>query len=226
MQFGMSFYRVGAVCSALSVLTTLLLIFLPEFYAPVEGFAGRMSRVQDPVYVLRSWVYLLHPFLVMTAAVTLAMRIRRRNSASALVGLLGFLLWGFTEAAQQTLTLFAFDEWRTAYAAADAITRAQIQTATYFYDGLWDAMYVLLLLGFGIGNLALGIAMSRSRGMGRIVGYFLLAACVLTLTNLLPAFGGPALPDTLGTWVYALIQPAGRAVLAAWLWLYAVDERG
>lgn len=226
MQFGIGFYRTGAVCSALSAITTLLLIFLPELYAPTEGFAGRMSRVSDPAYVVRSWIYLLHPFLVLAAAITLAMRIRRRNSAAAVVAILGFVLWGFTEAAQQTLTLFAFDEWRAAYASADAATRAQIATNTLFYDGLWNAMYVLLLIGFGFGNLAFGVAMSRSRGMGRIVGYFFFAACVLTFLNLLPELGGPALPAAISTWLYALIQPAGRAILAAWLWLYAVDERG
>ena len=124
------------------------------------------------------------------------------------------------------MTLFAFDEWRVAYATADEVSRTQIETNTLMYDSLWDAMYVLLLLGFGIGNLALGIAMSRGRGLSRIVGYFFFGACVLTLANLLPELGGPMLPEAVATWLYALIQPAGRVLIGAWLWLYAVDERG
>jgi hypothetical protein len=226
MQFGLSFYRAGAVCSILSSLTTLLLIFLPELYAPVEGFDGRMSRVHDPMYVLRSWTYLIHPFLVLTAALGVAMRIRRRNSTAALVGMLGFLLWAFTEAAQQTMTLFAFDAWRVAYPTADETLREHIRSSVLLYDGLWNAMYVLLLLGFAAGNLAFGLAMSKAKGLTRTVGYFFLAAFVLTLTILLPELGGPALPERVGTWLYAAIQPLGRALIGVWLWLYAVDERG
>jgi hypothetical protein len=207
------------------VLTTLLLIFLPEFYAPADGFEGRMSRVHDPAYALRSWVYLVHPFVVLTAALAVAMRIRRRNSVAALAGMLGFLLWSFTEAAQQTMTLFAFDEWRVAYATADATLREHIRASTLIYDGLWDAMYVLLLIGFGAGNLAFGLAMSRSKGMTRTVGYFFMAAFVLTLTNLTPEFGGPELPELLGSWLYPTVQPLGRALIAVWLWRYAIDER-
>ena len=225
MQFGASFYRTGAVCSIVSVFTTLLLIFLPDFYAAADGFEGRMNRVHDPMYTLRSWVYLLHPFVVLTAALAVAMRIRRRDSAAALVGMLGFLLWSFTEAAQQTMTLFAFDEWRVAYATADATLREHIQANTVMYDGLWDAMYVLLLIGFGAGNLAFGVAMSKSKGMTRTVGYFFLAAFALTLTNLLPELGGPELPEPLGAWLYPAIQPLGRALIGVWLWKYAIDER-
>jgi len=33
-------------------------------------------------------------------------------------------------------------------------TRAQIRTNAMMYDGLWDAMYFLLLIGFSIGNLS------------------------------------------------------------------------
>jgi hypothetical protein len=148
MNFSPAFYRAAAVTSVFSAATTLLLIFLPDFYAPAEGFDGRMNRVADPAYVLRSWVYLLHPFLVLTAAVGVAMRIRRLHSAAALVGLLGFVLWAFTEAGQQTLTLFAFDRWRAAYVAGDELVRSHIHASTAVYDGLWDAMYFLLLLGF------------------------------------------------------------------------------
>ena len=226
MQFSLSFYRTGAVCSIASAVTTLLLIFLPELYAPVEGFDGRMSRYSDPMYVLRSWIYLLHPFLVLAAALAISMRIRRRNSVAALIGLLGFLLWAFTEAAQQTLTLFAFDEWRAAYAAADESVRAQIRTNTLMYDGLWDAMYVLLLIGFATGNLAFGLALSRAKGLTRTVGYFFLDAFALSLTNLSPELGGPALPDVLSFWLYPAIQPIGRALIGVWLWKYATDERG
>src|SRR5687768_5720153 len=71
------FYRTASVCSLLSAVTTLVLIFVPRLYAPVEGFDGRMARVHDPAYRLRAWAYLIHPFLVSMAALGVAFRIRR-----------------------------------------------------------------------------------------------------------------------------------------------------
>jgi hypothetical protein len=223
MNFSPAFYRTAAVCSALSAVTTLLLIFLPDFYAPAEGFEGRMNRVTDPAYVMRSWDYLIHPFLTFTAALGVAVRIRRTHSAAALVGLLGFVLWGFTEAGQQTLTLFAFDRWRAAYLAGDEVVRAHIHTSMAVYDGLWEAMYFLLLIGFSIGNAAFAAALLRGRGLSRIVGAFFAAAVALTFTYIAGVMGWFTLPEFLETWTYPAIQPIGRLLIGLWLWR-AADE--
>ena len=157
MKLAPSFYRTVAVCSILSAVTTLGLIFLPEFYQPAEGFEGRMRRVDDPAYELRSWVYLVHPFITFAAALGVGLRIRALRPVAAIIGIAGFALWASNEAIQQTMTLFAFDTWRAAYFAADEATRAIIRTNVAMYDGLWDAFYFLLLIGFSIGNFSLGV---------------------------------------------------------------------
>jgi hypothetical protein len=211
------FFRVAALCSFASAFTTLALIFLPEFLAPGEGFEARMARVHDPAYQLRAWIYLLHPFLVLTAALAVALQLRARATVLAIIGLLGFLLWAFTEAGQQTLTLFAFDPWREAYATADAVTRAAIRARTDVYDGLWSGMYVLLLIGFAVGNLCFGWALLRMKGLTRIVGLFLLAACALTLALFAGELGFP-MPEPLASWSYPAIQPLGRVLIGVWLW--------
>jgi hypothetical protein len=217
MTISPTFFRIAALCSFASALTTLGLIFLPSFFAPGQGFEGRMARVGDPVYQLRAWIYLVHPFLVLTAALAVALLLRTRSAVLALIGLLGFLLWGFTEAGQQTLTLFAFDPWREAYASADAATREAIRLRTDIYDGLWNALYVLLLIGFAIGNLCFGIAMVRAKELTRIVGLFFLAACALTVALLVGELGLP-LPEPVAAWSYPVIQPLGRALIGVWLW--------
>jgi len=60
MHFRPSFYRFAAICSFVSAVTTLGLIFLPGWFAPAEDFAARMARVDDPVYRVYAWVYLAH----------------------------------------------------------------------------------------------------------------------------------------------------------------------
>ena len=225
MKFTPAFYRSAALCSVLSAVTTLLLIFLPEFYRPTEGFEGRMSRVDDPAYELRSWVYFVHPFITFAAALGVGLRIRALRSAAAIIGLAGFALWACTEAAQQTLTLFAFDKMRAAYFAADEATRAIIRTNVAMYDGLWDAMYFLLLIAFSIGNLCLGIALVRAgRGVTRLVGFFFLAAVALTLTYVTGELQWGTLPEPIAKWSYPTIQPLGRVLIGLWLWSAAHEE--
>lgn len=226
MKLTPAFYRSVAVCSILSAITTLGLIFLPDLYQPVEGFEGRMRRVDDPAYALRSWVYLVHPFITFAAALGVGLRIRRVRSAAAIIGIAGFALWASNEALQQTMTLFAFDKWRAAYFAADEATRAIIRANAAMYDGLWDAFYFVLLLGFSIGNLFLGIALVRAgTGVTRLVGCFFLAAVALTvLTNIAPELQWWTVPEPLARWSYPAIQPIGRTLIGLWLWSAANEE--
>jgi hypothetical protein len=218
------FFRFAALCSLLSAITTLLLIFLPEWFAPAPDFAARMARIHDRAYLLRSWVYLLHPFLVFTAALGLALTLRRQAPLRALFGMLGFLLWAFNEAGQQTLTLFAFDHWRAAWETADASLRATIRINAAMYDGIWDGMYALLLIGFTVGNACVGWALIDQPGLARYAGAFMLAAVLLTLALLCREIGFPVAPESVLNWSYPAIQPLGRILIGAWLWRIAALE--
>jgi hypothetical protein len=221
MNIDTRFLRLAAVSAFASAVTTSLLIFLPELFAPATGFEARMARVQETAYTLRAWTYLLHPFLVFTASLGMALVLGRHAPMRALAGILGFMLWAFTEVGQQTFTLFAFDRWRVAWEGADEATRAAIRVNTVMYDGIWDGMYVLLLIGFAIGNACLGCAMIVDAGLARVVGGFMLAACALTLALLLGEIGIKVLPDSWLHWAYPAIQPLGRALMGVWLWRIA-----
>jgi hypothetical protein len=226
--FSPRFYRAAAICSMASAITTLCLIFLPRLYPPVADFDDRMALGSHWAYQWRSWVYLFHPFLVFTAALAVAMRVRRQAAGAAALGLAGFALWATTEAAQQTLTKVALDRtWRAAWPTAESAVREVIRQHVAFYDVVWDSMYLLLLIGFLVGNVLLALAVGRASrergprvlvapGMAGIVSWAFAAAAALTLLLLLPEFGGPTVAGT--GWLYPLIQPAGRALIGAWLW--------
>jgi hypothetical protein len=79
-------------------------------------------------------------------------------------------------------------------------------------------MFLLLLLGFFLGNVLYGITCVRERGLARILGLFYFGAAFLTLTGILGELGGPTLPPLLGTWLYPLLQPAARLLIGVWLW--------
>ena len=224
MRFTPAFYRFAALCSIASALTTLGLIFLPGTLPAADDFAARMARVNEPVYRLYAWVYFAHPFLVVMAALGVAMRLRREAASLVIPGLLAFLLWGATEAGQQALTLFAFNPWRVAWLAGEAEVRATMAARTALYDGLWNAMYFLLIVGFFIANALYAAAMWRRRGFSRVVGGFFAAAAALTLSIIVVEVGGPqVLPDRVDFWLYPLVQPLARTLIGVWLWRHA-DE--
>lgn len=226
MQFSSSFYRVAAICSIASAITTLGLIFLPRMMVPVEDLAGRMARVNDPTYRLYAWVYFVHPFLVMTAALGVAMRLRREAASLVIPGLIAFLLWGATEAGQQALSLFAFNPWRVAWLAGDVAVRESMELRTALYDGIWNAMYFLIVVAFFIANLLYAVALWRRKGFSRVVGGFFGAASALTLPIIIGEVGGgQVLPESIDFWLYPLIQPLGRTLIGVWLWMHRDENQ-
>lgn len=223
-RFPPSFYKVAAIASFASAITTLLLIFLPDLFAPAGEFESRMRRVLDPAYVLRSWTYLAHPIVTFAAALAVAVRLRARP-ALVLPGLIGFALWAMVEVGQQMMTLFMYDPWRRAWLAGDPALRATMELRHALYDGLWDASYYTLLLGFLIGAAFYAAAMIRLGGFSRLVGAFYAAVAALTFWNFAVALGAPELPPLLDRWLYPAAQPLGRVLIGVWLWRNA-DENG
>lgn len=219
-----SFYRVAGIASFLSVVTTLMLIFLPQFFAPVaEGIPGRMQRVADPAYQLRAWAYQVHPFLVFTACLGVATACRRVSPALALAGILSFGVWAITEAGQQSLTLFAFDDWRRAWLAGDPAVRASMEVRTAIYDGLWEAAYSLLLFGIILGSAFFSAMLLRLPDtLSRVVGAFFALAAIQSVFIQSGELGGPVLPESLAFWIYPATQPLARFLTGIWLLRVAI----
>jgi len=224
MRFTPAFYRVAALCSFASAVTTLGLIFLPEMLSPADDFAARMARVNDPTYRAYAWVYFIHPFITVGAALAVAMRLRGEAASLVIPGLMAFLLWGATEAGQQTMTLMAFNPWRTAWLAGDPAVRASMEVRTALYDGLWNASYFLIIVAFFIANLFYALALGRWPGLSRTVAAFYLLAAVQTLLIIVNEVGGiQVLPESVDFWIYPLTQPLARALIGAWLWRNRVE---
>lgn len=214
-----TFYYTAGVASIISAVTTLGLIFLPEFYAAQpEGIVGRMQRVTDAAYQLRAWTYLVHPFLAFTAALGIAVACRRLAPGLALAGILGYGLWAITEAGQQTLTLFAFDDWRRAWLSGDESMRATMELRASIYDGLWDSAYSLLLIGIILGSAFYCAMLLRlSDTLSRIVGFLFGMAALMSINYFSNEVDGPTLPSAIGQWIYPAFQPIARILIGVWL---------
>lgn len=218
-DFPPTFYRTAAICSIASAITTLMLIFMSQFFGAVpEGIPGRMLRVSDPAYQMRAWAAFIHPFLAFTAALGVGLATRRIAPALALAGLLGYFLWAFTEVGQQSLTLFAFDDWRRAWLAGDPAVRQTMELRAAIYDGIWEAAYSLLLFGIILGSAFFAAILLRMRdALSRVVGGFYVLAAVQSIFIQSGELGGPTLAETLAFWIYPITQPLARALIGVWL---------
>ncbi|CAA9310861.1 MAG: hypothetical protein AVDCRST_MAG56-6210 [uncultured Cytophagales bacterium] len=218
--FGPDFFKAVAVCSGLSALTTLGLIFLPRTYAAPAGLEEEVALRLNGFYQLRSLVYYVHPFLVLTAAWGVVARKFRESTGAVTTGFLFFGCWGFAEALQQALSLVALNlNWREGYArTADEATREMFRTHLLGFEAVWDALYLLLLTGFAMAHILYGIATWPGSGLERVISWGFFLGAGLTLLILSANFGGPAVPRGLTMWLYPTIQPLFRVLLGIWLW--------
>ena len=213
------FFRTVAVCAFLSVGTTLGRLLLPNLIPPAPDLTARMEAHGHPAYVVRSWIYLCHPFLVLAAALGVAVRGSRRSPGAMTFGFICIMLWAFLEAAQQGLTLVAFDRlWRTAFLAGDAAQRETIAAQVAVYDALWDSLFFVLVVGFALGSLLYGLVLVRGTGLERVVGVFSLLIAAWSFHATAVDWGAPRLPTLLDQWLYPLVQPLARTLIGVWLW--------
>ena len=220
LHFSRSFFRAVGLCSVLSATTTLLLIFMPQLYETPSTFEEQVTLHTDSFYMARLWVYFVHPLLVLTAAWGVAAKKLDTAAGAASTGFIFFAMWGFAEALQQALSLVALNfTWRASYAKSmDEALREMLHTQIVGFNGIWDALFFLLLTGFMLGNLLYGIALWKGVGLEKVLSGLFFFIAAFTLVNLISNYGGPVLLSGALGWIYPVIQPIARVLIGIWLW--------
>jgi hypothetical protein len=219
MVFTRRFFRAAAICSFVSVATTLGLILLPNVIPPARDLAERMAAHGHPAYVIRSWVYFCHPFVVLAAALGVMVRSITRSPGTLTLGFVCFMLWAFLEAAQQGLTLVAFDRlWRPAFLSGGGAARESVAAQVAIYDALWDSLFFVLVVGYAVGSVLYGFVLLRGNGLERVIGALYLLIAAWSFHGTAVDWGAPRLPALLDAWLYPVVQPVARTLIGVWLW--------
>lgn len=167
----------------------------------------------------RWWVNFIHIFFALTSYCALAAALWRRHQMLAAIGLLWFVLWGFTELLGVTINIWAVNlSWRAGFAVADASSREILRANLQGFSAIWDAMFFLLLVAFLLGTVFFGLAAARGKGLERLVGVLLLLAAPLTLGILIGGYTSITWVKPVTDWVYPVLQPISRALMGLWLW--------
>jgi hypothetical protein len=217
--------RVLAVCTALTALTTFA-VHLISF--PTSTFEERLALSQNPLYLSRLWVVLLHIALVTVSMFGMALVLWRRSAMLTGLGFMGFLLFAWGEITRTAFAIFVLNRgWRTEFLAnPDASNQDMLKVLMTSWGYLNSMLFFLFITGFTLGTLFYGLALLKkteaanawdARGWDARLGSLLLVWAVL---NSLGAFGAagvphiPSLPDWFG-WTF---QPFARVCMAVWLW--------
>lgn len=202
----------------ISALTTFLLWWLGRQVPPSANIAEAVGLAQNPAYMGRLWINLLHVLIAPAGYAAAAALLARRAPAAAWIGLACILAWSFAEALGVSINIWGQNaEWRSRWSAAAPPERLALQAAMITFQGFWNGIFFLVLVFFALASGLLGFAAVGEPGLGRWVGWLLLAAVPLTLIIMLEGYFGQALGQFI-EWSYPLLQPLSRFLMGIWIW--------
>ena len=199
-----------------SAVTTLALIFLPRFFPAAPDIDTQARLIHNPFYMLRVWVALVHPLVVLVGALGVLYVRFREAPGSAITGFVFFLLWAGAEAVQSALNLVTLNwTWRAALlSATDETVREVLRRQIAAFDAVWDGLFFFLVIAFIMvavfGGEALQRCVSLCFGLGAALGVISLAT----------SFGGGILPARVMDILYPVVQPAARFATGLWILRY------
>ncbi|MEO0460020.1 MAG: hypothetical protein AAF219_04185 [Myxococcota bacterium] len=209
--------RAAAIASLVTAGTTILLWYLAPS-TPFVTFEDRVELHAHGTYMARLWVNFGHVFVALFAyAITAALLWSRRPVLSAL-STVAFAFWALAEAIGVAVLIFTVNgAWRASYIDADPDARIRLATQINTFEGIWDGMFFVILVAFLIGTGALGAAMWSNDLIDRLMASLLLLAGPLTVIIIADGYFGASWSVWIA-WIYPVLQPTSRAVLAGWLW--------
>lgn len=220
MEFS-KFLKATAICSFVGALTTILLLFIPTPEAP--DFESRNLLYSNHIYLKKLWILFIHPQVNFLAALGIAYLLYKKYPLQIIFGTLFLFIWSYTEMTQQALLIDTLNQlWRPGYLAADnETTKNMYITLINAASGISDSKYFVVIYGFGIGNLLIGLALIWEHGLAKWIGISLLFIGILSLGSFFRYYLGAtdltAIINWTYEWIYPYLQPLARIAIGIWI---------
>jgi len=217
------FVKLASICAFFTVLTTLVVHWAPRLWEGANSFDAQVKLPDNPIYVARLWIVLLHCVLVVISMAAIPGLLARKSRLIALFGFGSYIMFAFVEILRTSLSIFAVNRaWRAGYEiATDASKRTAFRNAIESFSGINDALFFLFDLAFLLGLICYGLALLSSSGSDQRIAWLFLIWGILTLPAVLAAAVGN---DSLAApfdWVGLYFLPLARLVVGFWLWSQA-----
>jgi hypothetical protein len=215
-----TFVRTAAVAALLTAVTTLCVHLLPELWAHLSTFDERVALRNDPIYMGRFGIVIVHCGLVLVSMAGLGAILWHRAPVLVSFGLLGYVVFALAEILRMSLAIFALNRtWREQYATAgDEAVRAGLRTLINGFDGVSAALFFVFSLGFTAALLCYAVPLLRGMSRERRLGAVFAAWAALSSATLFDTAAGTAFFSAALWWVGPYFQPLARAYIAWWLW--------
>jgi hypothetical protein len=216
-------FRVAAIASFASALTTAVLIYGPGAEAG-SGLVEQAELYDDWRYLYKRWVLFFHPQFAFIASLGVAVALFTRHPVLVSLGLFYLLVWAVTEMTQQAFIIDALNAYYRPglLGAGSEAERIAYETLITGFEGITDSQYFVLLFGFGVGTMLYGWAFLAADGFGSAIGIVLLFLGLVSLLAFMGYYMGASSVAPLSAWVYAnlygVLQTGVRIAMGAWLW--------
>ncbi len=205
----------SALCALITVLTTLV---IHHIQIPAGNFEDNLLLYENTSYVFLKWIVMLHCLMVLFSMLGVALIIVRNSRALAVLGILFFSLFVFSEW-ERTLTDLWFIKGLNAnyLISTDENIKQWLRLEIQHTQMASNVQFLLFTIGFTLGNACHGLALVAKKGWDSYVGIGLLlwsfcTACAF-IYDFLPVY-----------WMEPIIsgcnqyyQPMIRLVIAFWL---------
>jgi len=148
----------------------------------------------------------------------------KKHPEYVIPGTFFMLVWAFAEMGQQAFMIDTVNQiWRPAFLnETDAIQKGVVESQLSGVNGIWDFMYFLIIYGFGLGTLLLGLALMQAEPFARWIGGTFVFIGILSFLSFIRYYIGLSFlsqpVDWIYEWIYPALQPAVRIALGIWLW--------
>jgi glucan phosphoethanolaminetransferase (alkaline phosphatase superfamily) len=212
-------YKFTAAAALLSAITTFLLWMLPKLHHSPSNFEEAVQLSANGYYVARQWVNLFHIPLALAAYFGFAYKVRHRALPAAGFGFVWFVIWGAIEMLGISGIIFAVNKtWRAQYPASDEATRKVLQSSIENFYTVWDSMFFVLLIAFLMGTILYACAANVGSKLERILSFTFWLGSVLTVFIILSGYAGAGWADAPVSFIYPILQPLNRILIAFFLW--------
>ena len=222
-----SLLKIAACASLFSAITTAVLIYGPNA-DPAQGLVEEAQLSSNWSYLYKPWVLFFHPQFAFIATIGAASVIWQKRPTLALIGIFYLLIWAITEMTQQAFIIDALNQfWRPALLnSEDTVQREAFETLLIGFPAISDSQYFVLLFGFGVGSVLLGLGFLSFDFLAKIIGLVMVSLGLVSLTAFAGYYFAPAQGFTSITgWIYGNLygpfQTGVRVALAYWLWRQA-----
>lgn len=164
-----AFTRLAGWAAMVTVLTTIGVHYVSF---PAETFEQRLALATNGWYIAHRWMIILHCILVIASMLGIAMITFQQAKGLTILGMAGYMVFGFTEIGRMFSVLEYLNPLRLEYlAATDEAMRTMLKYSLDHFQLTGFALFAVFAFAFTLGNACFGWILKSQTGVAKWIGF-------------------------------------------------------